>query len=57
MSDDTTPTGAPDRAPDTDAPVDDVEGHPRGTLVLSALFLMLMAATWMFVYFTMIARS
>ncbi len=50
MSDDTaSDEAAPDGA--------DPEGHPKGTLVLSALFIVLMAGTWLFAYFTMIARS
>jgi len=49
-----------DTAPGADAPGQadpDAEGHPKGTLLLAGLFLVLMLATWWFAYLTMIARS
>lgn len=52
MTDETVSDGAPEGADDADP-----EGHPKGTLVLSALFIVLMAGTWLFAYFTMIVRS
>ena len=47
-----------DTAPDPSGHADaEPEGHPKGTLVLGGLFLLLMLATWWFAYLTMIARS
>lgn len=57
MTDETTGDEPSDEAPSDDAPPEEGEGHPRGTLVLSGLFIVLMAATWLFMYFTLLARS
>lgn len=35
----------------------EAEPHPKGTLLLGGLFVLLMAAMWIFAYFTMIVRS
>ena len=53
MTEDTAQDAVPVAADDHDEP----EGHPKGTLVLGALFILLMAATWLYAYFTLIARS
>ncbi|MCB1005036.1 MAG: hypothetical protein KDB35_12710 [Acidimicrobiales bacterium] len=53
MTEDTAPDPAPAAVGEDDEP----EGHPKGTLLLGALFILLMAATWWFAYLTMIARS
>ena len=52
MTEDTAPDAASVAAEDHDP-----EGHPKGTLLLAGLFLLLMLATWWFAYLTMIARS
>lgn len=53
MTEDTAPDAASVATDDHDEP----EGHPKGTLVLGALFIVLMAAVWIYAYLTMMAWS
>ena len=53
MTEDTAPDAASVATDEHDEP----EGHPKGTLLLGALFIVLMAATWLDAYFPLIARS
>lgn len=53
MTEDTAPDAASVAADEHDDP----EGHPKGALLLGALFIVLMAATWLYAYATLIARS
>jgi len=53
MTEDTAPDAASVAADEHDEP----EGHPKGALLLGALFVLLMAATWLYAYATLIARS
>lgn len=38
-------------------PEEDREPHPRGTLLLGVLFLILLAAAWLVMYFTLLSRG
>ncbi len=48
---------APDAASVATDDHDEVESHPKGALLLGALFVVLLAATWLYSYFTLITRS
>ncbi len=53
MTEDTAPDPASAAADDQGDP----EGHPKGTLLLGAGFVVLLAAVWIYAYLTMIAWS
>jgi hypothetical protein len=43
---------------DPDAtPEEDREPHPRGTLLLGLIFLVLLAGAWLLMYFTLLSRG
>lgn len=53
MTEDTGPDAASAAADDHGDP----EGHPKGTLLLGAGFVVLLAAVWIYAYLTMMAWS
>lgn len=53
MTEDTAPDAASVATDEHDEP----ESHPKGALLLGALFVVLLAAVWIYAYLTMLAWS
>ena len=55
MADDTVPDDAVSEQPAAEGEVDD--RHPRGTLLITSLFLVALIVVWAAMYFMMLSRS